>query len=82
MGDSDEPWGMPVWVGNALVLWHGRHRVMVLLLMKLPTHLTIHSGIFLSLMLCSSRAGTTLSKAPVMSRDSSVATTSLFCQVA
>jgi hypothetical protein len=55
---------------------------MVLLLIKLPTHFTIHLGIFLSLRLCSNRAGTTLRKAPIMSSESDVATPSLFCQVA
>ncbi len=55
---------------------------MTLLLMKLLTHVTIHTGIFLSRILCSRCDGTTLSKAPVMLRESSVATPSLVCQVA
>jgi hypothetical protein len=82
MGDSGEPWGMPICVEKASVLNPGKHRVVVLLLMKLPTHFTIHSGIYLSLIMCSSLAGTTLSKAPVMLSDSSIATLSLFCHVA
>jgi hypothetical protein len=54
----------------------------VLLLMKLPTHFTIQSGIFLSLLLCKSWASVTLSNAQVMSCESSVATRTLFCHVA
>ncbi len=73
---------MPVCVGKASVLQPGRHRVVVLSLMKLLTHLTLRFGIFLSLIFCSSRAGTTLSKAAVMLSNSSVATPSLVCHVA
>jgi hypothetical protein len=53
-----------------------------MLIMNLPTHFNIHSGIFCPLMLCSKRAGSTLSMAPVMLSDSSVATLSLLCHVA
>ncbi len=74
MGNKDEPWGMPVFVVKVSELQPGRHRVVVLLLMKLPTYFTIHSGNILSLMMRSSRARTTLSKAPVMSSNSSIAT--------
>ncbi len=73
---------MPVCVKKASVLKPGRQRVVILLLIKLLTHFTIDSEIFVSLMLCSRRAGTTLLKAPVMSSDSSVATPPLFCHVA
>ncbi len=53
-----------------------------MLLLKLPNHFTIHPGVFLSLKLCSSHAGTTLSKAPIMLSDGSIATPSLVCHVA
>jgi hypothetical protein len=73
---------MPVCIGKTLVFNPGSHRVVVLLLIMLPNHFIIHSGIFCSYMLCSSRAGTTLSKKPVISSDSSIATLSLSCHVA
>ncbi len=51
---------MPVCVGKASVLEPSRQRVVVLLLIKLPTHFIIHLEIFLSLMLCRNIAGTIL----------------------
>jgi hypothetical protein len=76
MGHSGEPWGVPLCVGKAPVLYSGRQRVVVLLLIKLSTHFTIHYGLFLSLLLCKSLACTTLSNAPVEFSESSVATLS------
>jgi hypothetical protein len=70
---------MLVCTGKVSVIDPSRHRVVLLLLMKLMTHFTINSGTNLYLMLCNSPAGATWSKAPVMSSDSSVATTFLFC---
>jgi hypothetical protein len=56
---------MPICIGKASVLQPSRIRVMVLLLMKLPTNLTIHSEIFLPLGLCSCHSGIILSKAAI-----------------
>lgn len=72
---------MPLQIGKALVFQPGRHRIVVLLLMKLLTHFTILSWIFFSFKLCSSHAGITLLKASVMSSVSSMATPSLFYHV-
>jgi hypothetical protein len=48
-GNYYEPWGMPKYIKEALVLYVGTQSIVALVLVNLLTHLTIHSGIVLSL---------------------------------
>jgi hypothetical protein len=68
MGERGEPWGTPCSGKIGEEKKPGKHQLVDLSEQKEEVNLTGHWGIHLSLKLWRSRTGTTLSKAPVISR--------------